>query len=354
MKNAYVVVTDTHIINRMLTQSRENYAMELDCVKKRLVELIREFKESGHSVRLLFLGDIFHRGYVDPIAATTDNNFLVLLSSMTDGMYTVIGNHELSYVKNNPFYTLLKRIESKKINKLKTRAADPKGVLQIMEVVDELEDGEVKFSFNHYGCGIAAPEEGRVNIGLFHQDLICKEILEDVERRFGHDVWSSGTRGLEVFQGYQYCFLGHMHQAYGIYAAGEGKNQVVLYYLASLGRTNHGEVRNDFLERNLPVVVVEDGKFCKIVDNFFNLPRREECIKEVKVKETQEVYKKQKFNREVRNYVASSDDPVLRVAEQLSSERGLLGLFNELRKGEIAAGVLTLEDSTRKLKRDLD
>lgn len=102
------------------------------------------------------------------------------------------------------------------------------------------------------------------------------------------------------------------------------------------------------------MVVVEDGKFCKIVDNFFNLPRREECIKEVKVKETQEVYKKQKFNREVRNYVASSDDPVLRVAEQLSSERGLLGLFNELRKGEIAAGVLTLEDSTRKLKRDLD
>lgn len=94
-------------------------------------------------------------------------------------IYSVIGNHELSYYSSNPFYTLVSDIESDKVQSILNRVWQPVGSAGVIKVVDSLEDGEVLFHFNHFGTTIAKPVVGKHNIGLFHQDIVNSEILNN-------------------------------------------------------------------------------------------------------------------------------------------------------------------------------
>lgn len=339
MRYAYLIITDLHIINKMLVKNRISYRTEIEQVEKEIDDLIDSYKDRGFIVRLIFLGDLYHRGYTDPIASIKDNNYLVYLSKKVDSIYSVMGNHELSYYKNNPFYTLFNKINSEKINNIHNRVYNPLGVLQVLNVVDTLEDGEVLFTFNHYGCGVEKPIPGKVNIGLFHQDLICQEILDDIKRRYKIEGFTEEIINLSsynVFEGYDYCFLGHMHKAYGTYNISDDNdnNTIRLYYLASLGRTNHTEIQDNFRERNVPAVLIDSGKFECIEDNKFLLMKREDCILENEVLVEQEKRKTDKAFKEIKNYNASFDDPVKNVLEQISGNKDVTTIFMNLRSSD--------------------
>lgn len=339
MRCAYLIITDLHIINKMLVKNRISYRTEIEQVEKEIDDLIDSYKNRGFIVRLIFLGDLYHRGYTDPIASIKDNNYLVYLSKKVDSIYSVMGNHELSYYKNNPFYTLFNKINSEKINNTHNRVYNPLGVLQVLNVVDTLEDGEVLFTFNHYGCGIEKPIPGKVNIGLFHQELICQEILDDIKRRYKIEGFTEEIINLSssnVFEGYDYCFLGHMHKAYGTYNISDDNdsNTTRLYYLASLGRTNHTEIQDNFRERNVPAVLIDSGKFECIEDNKFLLMKREDCILENEVLAEQEKRKTDKVLKEMKNYKASFDDPVKNVLEQISGNKDATTIFMNLRSSD--------------------
>lgn len=340
MNNAYVIVTDMHIINKILVKNRVDYKKELEHVENNLLRVIKKYTRDGFNVNLIFLGDIYHRGYSDPIASIKDNNFLIYLSTVVNKIYSVIGNHELSYYKNNPFYTLFNHIESRRVKNVSSRVINPLGIIHVIDVVDTLEDGEVLFNFNHYGCGMGAPEKDRVNIGLFHQELVCKEILDDVKNKFNMDIFTNDILNLNsknVFSGYDYCFLGHMHKVYGTYEiqSKEGEKPTRLYYLASLGRTNHSEIQDNFLDRNFPVIIVNDGKFKRIEDNTFKLLDRESCIFESIVEEQHEKREELKEYKKIKEYRAFSDDPVKNILEQISLDRDLTNIFMQLRNADI-------------------
>lgn len=327
-----------HVINKMLVKNRISYKTEIEQVEKEIDKIINKYKEQGYSVRLIFLGDLYHRGYTDPIESIKDNNYLIYLFDRVDSMYSVMGNHEFSYYKNNPFYTLFSQIESEKIKSMHNRVYKPLGVLQILNIVDTLEDGEVLFTFNHYGCGIGKPVSGKVNVGLFHQELICKEILDDVKQRYGMEGFTEQLIDLNssnVFTGYDYCFLGHMHKVYGTYNVSDDEgSKTQLYYLASLGRTNHTELQDTFRERNIPAVMVDSGKLKCIEDNKFLLMKRDECIIERQVEEEQKKRKATKIVKDLKEYSASFDDPVKNVMEQISGDKDLLTIFMNLHDSE--------------------
>ena len=87
-----------HIIDKILVANRIDYSKEMKVVINALVEFIDDYKARGYEVVLLFLGDIFHRGYTDPSASIDGNNLLIYLSQKVSAMYTVVGNHELTTI----------------------------------------------------------------------------------------------------------------------------------------------------------------------------------------------------------------------------------------------------------------
>ena len=245
----------------------------------------------------------------------------------------VVGNHEFSYYRDNPFWTLFQNLESDKIKEVISKSWEPAGLLDLVRVVDILEDGEVCFHFNHHPCKIGLPKPNKINIGLFHKDLCCKAIIDDMKMNLGLDIWDEHMLNFDksrLLDGYDYAFFGHMHKIYGVwnFTNDVSNYKTVLYYLASLNRPNHSEVQNNFLERNIPAVIVDNGKFIGVEDNKFNIKRREESVNDLIVKQQQEVYQERKERKELVTYLPETDNPIANIQVALSSLPSLLAVFN--------------------------
>lgn len=305
-KTAYLVVSDLHEKYSNF-RNRVDYRTETQQVKIEMIKCAKGFAQRGYEVVLLLLGDVFHNSYKDIFTAVNDNNFFHVWRKSFGEVYSVLGNHELTYYKSNPFYTLVSEIESEKVTRLMNKVWTPVGLSPVIRVVDELVDGEVHFYFNHYDTGITQPEGNGVNIGLFHQKIVHPQIVEQMRRLYQATECGVTVESEEVWRGYDVCFLGHMHQVYGVWRTEAGTR---LYYLASLGRTNEREVSDCFLERNIPAVLVEDGKFKTVEDHKFNLASRAECIREEIVERNREAYTVKKEVQEIKQSVPGKDAPV--------------------------------------------
>lgn len=111
---------------------------------------------------------------------------------------------------------------------------------------------------------------------------------------------------------YDYAMLGHMHWFYGTW-----KDQnTYIYGLASLGRPSISEISDEFLERNIPAVIIKENIFSEIQDNIFNLSDREKCVREEVVALNHTQYEIQKIIKESKQYKAVSDDPIINIKTQ--------------------------------------
>lgn len=343
-RTVYLIITDLHLGN-LVTATRRNYRNEVAVVEAQLIKIAARYKQQGYNVVALMLGDIFHNSYKDVTEALTDKDFIGLWRLKVGEIYTVMGNHEFTYYKANPFYSTLSRIEAESVSRILNKVWTPLGMSNTIRVVDRLEDGDVVFHFNHYGIDVLEPEAGKTNIGLFHQDLVDYQIVHQIREENNRNFFGKATE-LEqngTLRGYQYCFFGHIHTIYGVWKAGD----VYLHYLASLGRTNEGEVRDDFLERNVPGVIVEDGKFVEVEDNFIQLATREETIQEELVRRNHKKYEEQKEVRMLRHYAPLGDDPMENLREIFREEPGVLQIMEELRSADEDQRFLSLRRRMR-------
>lgn len=331
-RNAYLIVTDLHFSYKNL-RNRYDYRAEVLDACKFIINLAADYKRKGYTITLLLLGDVFHRSYSDVFNACTDNNFFYMWANTFGEIYSVIGNHELSYYSSNPFYTLVSDIESDKVQSILNRVWQPVGSAGVIKVVDSLEDGEVLFHFNHFGTTIAKPVVGKHNIGLFHQDIVNSEILNNSAEKLGLPVHGVLTdiEGSGIFNGYDYAFLGHLHTVYGTFQTNAG---TILCYLASIGRTNINEVNDNFLERNIPVVCVEDGKLTGMFDNKFSLMKRADCVHEMEVLENREKADLRQNIKQIKSQPGYSDNPVDNVLSHLAGNTDAVRIFKELLESE--------------------
>ena len=340
VKNVYHVVTDLHDSDKN-KNNRINYQAEIELVKDKLIDICYKYKQQGYNNYVLLLGDVFDRGYASPDASALGNNFWVALSEKISGIYSVVGNHELSFYKNNPFYTLMSSMDSKKLLVSNRRLCAPKGLMQVFHVTDRLEDGDVVFHFNHYGTPVSGAEDGKVNIGLYHQDLVCRDILDEMKKEYNASIFETmppqDFGNLKIFRGMDYNFFGHMHKVYGCWELvdDDTKQKSVLWYLGSLGRPNVTEVNDSFLERDIPSVIVEDGKFCGVQSNKFNLLSREQCVLEDVVQKNSEKYQKNKMVQAEKVYVPTKDDPILELQERCGGNEVLSGILSDLLRTDI-------------------
>lgn len=345
-KNVYLVITDLHFGN-FVASSRTDYRKEVTFVKRKLLEIAIKYKRQGYNVKALLLGDIFHSGYRDVTEALTDSNFIEMWKYSIGDVYSVIGNHELTYYRANPFYTMISSMNSKRLQSITNKVWQPLGMSNTISVIDELKDGNVTFLFNHYGTGVQSAEAiNGVKIGLFHQELVDNQIVEEMKRSgakyFGKPMAleDSGT-----FDGYDYCFFGHLHTIYGIWKS----NGTYLYYLGSLGRTNETEVSNNFLERNVPAILIEDGLFAGVQDNLFELMAREDCISEGKVVENKIKNQKAKSVKQLREYVPVGDDPIENVRAQFYEDPLVLTVIQDLLVKDEDCRIISLKRKLREL-----
>lgn len=350
--NAYIVVSDLHM-TYVKKDNRYSYQDEIALLFEELEQCINRYNEKGFEVILLFLGDIFDKGYLSTFEAIGANNIFICLRNKCKAIYSVIGNHELSYYSNNPFFTLTTEIKSNKLQEIRNKVFTPKGLIDVVDVVDLVEDGEVLFHFNHYGTPVNEPIKDKINIGLFHQDIVCNEILQDAQMRLSEKrIWGAHPVNFEnnnLFKGYDYCFLGHLHKVYGIWQwFDENLNkETYLYYLASLGRPNYTEVNDNFLERNLPAILVKNGKFDKVENNFISLPNVETSVKMDVVRAVHEKYEQRKRRNAYRDYIPIGDDPVLNIMNKCTSDSQRL-ICKELLQGDITTFETQLYDLINK------
>lgn len=335
MDNAYLLITDLHDSDTNIP-NRNNYLEEVFYVKMQIKNIADKYVDNGCVVFPIFLGDVFNRSYKSIVACQQSNNFIVGLSEIYGKCYSVVGNHETSFYKNNPFWGLINHVDSQRLEMLDRRVWQPNGIINILNVVDLIQDGEVNIYFNHYGTGVAETEKGKVNIGLFHSDYLYRGITTYIKETEGIDLWDNNIIYLddtELLDGYDYAFFGHLHDIYGKWDwLNEVTNHLTkLYHLASLGRPKHTEVRDNFLERNLPVILVKDGKFSGIEDNKITLPSREQCVKEEVVIKQQEGREKLKAKKELVDYYPTLDNPIQNIRNRLESiSEAELGLFDML------------------------
>lgn len=347
-RNAYIVITDLHM-TYVKKDNRYNYQQELNHVFNQINDCIDKYASRGYNVVLLLLGDVFDKGYLSTFDAISANNSFICLRNKCSAIYSVIGNHELSYYSNNPFFTLTTEINSEKLQKVRNKVFTPQGLINVVNVVDCIEDGEVCFHFNHYGTEISKPVEGKINVGLFHLDIVCNEILQEAQRRLQENkIWGSHPVNFEnnnPFKGYDYCFLGHLHKVYGLWKwiDEETNKDTFLYYLASLGRPNYTEVNNNFLERNLPAILVEDGKLLEVEDNLFDLLSVEQSVKMDVVATLQEKNEQRKRRKIFREYVPIADDPVTNILAKCSTD-SQRHLCKELLQGDITKLEVQISD----------
>lgn len=327
-KNAWLVIPDLHLWHKNIS-SRVDYVGEMKAVREDIERIAIKYRQQNfEKVNMLLLGDIFHRSYQNTFSTGYDVMFFVMWREVLGDIYSVIGNHELHYYSANPFFTLVSEIESKKIHDTCSEVWTPRGLLPIIRVPDVVIDGDVIFHFNHFGTSINRPENNKINIGLFHQELVDYKIVREMEAKLGEKVFSNPIEfeNFNGLDGYQYCFFGHLHKVYGMY---KGDN-TVLYYLGSLGRTNAGEVNDNFLERCIPAILVDNGKFLCVEENKITLPSRAKCVKEDVVKKSKEWYEQAKIVKAARNYEVTNDDPVQGLREYFVDDPVSIKIINGL------------------------
>lgn len=317
MKNVYLIITDLHLSYKV-KENRISYFKETEHVKRFLVELILTFKKLGYNVILLYGGDIFDNVFRDVEKALYEFDSICYLDSLADKSYSVIGNHELTYKKDNPFWTLVSNVNPEMEN-LPTKNIKPSGVKGVLNITDRLIDGNVVFNFNHYGTGVLKPIAGKYNFGLFHQDIHCSPAINSA-KVMGLEPYVTDCINLDtndVLTGYDHSFFFHFHKYYGKWKIDGDR---IIQYLGSLGRPDVSQVKDTYLERTIPCVIVEDGNLVEVKDIKFNLMSEKECLKF-------DVIEKQKKKRKKKKIVKSLDeddiihtDVITTVKEKINSE----------------------------------
>lgn len=276
---------DTSKANRM------NYSAEVMGVLEQVLAIKEKYSEAGYSVKLVLLGDVVDGAMTQADEAMRCVDLLRFYTSLFSGTYAVLGNHEQTYTEGNPFWFLVSELADPDLKKI-SRALQPQSVNACIEVPATLEDGNVVFHFNHYGTPPKLPsEQDKVHIGLFHQNVgsndICKMwgTFDDVEEA-------------SYVQGYNYCYFGHMHMAYGKYYLNEA-HTCLAEWLGTACRTNVLEVENAPLEFNVPAVIVEEGVFTRVEDNYVTRGAARDVIDYAKLNNTRAMAEQVRIIREI-------------------------------------------------------
>lgn len=338
MKQSVIIVPEFHIWDRDIS-SIKGYRIEINSYINKLFELVDELPNPT----LIFDGDIFHQGmkYLD-IAMEYVSYFEDLNKRCNGRVYSVIGNHEMSYAKGNIFWM----ISDNKSTYGKKMALYGKSIFKnsLIHLVDTLRVGDTEFVFGHSGLDLSdfKYDEDITNaVVVSHNNIADKEVQFILENKYKRNINKNfinynsvrDASRIPVSDKLRYVFVGHMHTAYSSFNVNESIHGInckfVLRYLGSLGRPTHAEYNNDDLERCFPVLSFENDKFVDCTEHLITLKYREDSVDETKVLLNREKYHAARETRQLRNTYYGSNDPMEELLNSLSDKPILKSILTQ-------------------------
>ena len=307
-RNKYLIVPDLHIWYKNIS-CRKDYLGELEEALNNIMMYINGDRTINN---VILAGDIYHRGFNDldssrPIKKYW-SNLKYVLNSRGGELYAVIGNHEFSFSKNNPFW------------------------LQddvLFKTPEDIIDNGVHFYLESYHCQKSVRdlrESVDCDICITHNEVLPPEMVDFVRKESGRRVFTS--KKCTSFERYRvkHLFVGHMHQVVDTFIVNDNDMNFEVQYLGSIGRTSVEEISNEFRERSLPVVEVgidKDGNEGSGKFNVTQLPLMlreyhetvisEQVEKNRKIRDTQKDLKELKLQK-------VTDDPVEELKQSMNNE----------------------------------
>lgn len=338
-----IIVPEQHLYHKPIITVPDMVKDNMTIISK-LVEIILTLKNPT----VIFIGDIVHQGIKN-----TENSFFIedyfrtLNKLCDDRVFSVVGNHEISYSRNNPFWGVAE-VTSNYVQTLMNM--EYHSVIPLLKVPDNLVIGDVNYVFGHYEriypYGEQFDNDVKQVFLLSHNSLICDEIIEMMNNGKTYGI-NSRFIGMTSFRDDGFIpktnllkkiYVGHLHKAHGVFRVVEKIGCIdydfTIRYLASLGRTNHTEYTDDVV-REIPIHHFRDGLFTGETLKEIVLPTREVAVDEIEVLKHHESYERNSEIRQLKKVQITSMDIVNDIKSVLEDKHDLLDLFERAKSNEL-------------------
>lgn len=338
MPKRVFIIPEPHIWDKNF-KNRKGYPAEISGYLQEIIEHIKSL--DGDKI-IIFPGDIFHQGFTSVSGMTRALNFFVTLNRITDGnVYSVVGNHELTYTNNNPFWMMAEDYTSR-FAVQKSYAAY--GIFKPgIKIKDSLVVGNLRFIFGHYGRTDYDVMPGNEDLVLIsHNSLIESTIEATMKDKYKRNLPTeymkvtrlTSSAAIPLTSILKYVFVGHMHTMYSQFLVDDESSSVhlkfCLRYLGSLGRTSIREVDNSDLTRTIPQFVVQaDGSYTYEPFNI-QLQNYEQTIDLAVAKENEVKAAKVKTLKHIAATNSFGETPEDCIRRELADTPAYLSLFNEI------------------------
>lgn len=337
-QSRFYIVQDTHFWDKNLA-NRKDYEKECEEIFNYIIKILEEC--ATEKKYLLFLGDIFHAKFKNEISFNKWIQKFLVLRSKCNGIFSVVGNHELTYIDHNPFWSLMSEIESEQVLALGCKAL---GDLPILRVVDYLDIYNYRFNFNHHGSSIANLTSDK-NILLCHNYWLSDDLKHAMdltgEMQANSKYFSYNEINDECdLKFFDEVYLGHNHMMIGDYEfkwddPDFPKSNV--HFCGSLGLTNKNEVLHTPDTRKIYYLDILGEDKCECNHLVYSLSKKfNETLDTLQVEENIEKYKTAKYKKSlIKKYDLTLMDPIQAIEEDLKNDIDALELFKELGKGSV-------------------
>lgn len=339
------IIPEPHLWDKTF-KNRKDYPGEVAQYMQQVKDIISGYE--GEKV-VIFPGDIFHRSYAGIDGLISAFNLFKELNVITDNkVYSCVGNHELSFTGNNPFWILAEDNTTRyaHLHGLKAFGTMHPGI----KIVDDLDIGKLRFMFGHYGRKDLVDGSDKDLIFITHNSLVEPEIDKYIADKFNietkteymHIVGIKSGEGIPLTDKLKYAFVGHMHTYFGKFNVEENicdlDMKFVLQYMGSLGRTSISEVNDSNLSRVIPhFEITADAYEYKPID-FTLLPRADIVLEKI-VLDNANKAKNVKTMRKLVETSTFGDTPEQRIDRRLAENPFLLELFHSVYSNELSANI---------------
>lgn len=332
------IIPEPHIWDKNF-KNRIDYPNE---IYSYLADIVQTIKCLDGNKYVIFPGDIFHRGFDTVTGMTKALSLFIELNRITNGnVYSCIGNHELSYTKNNPFWMMAHNCTARfpMLKKMDTYGIFSPGI----KIVDQLYVGKLKFIFGHYErTDYQVYDESCDLVLISHNSIIEKSIDDTLRTKYGRDTKTEYIRttqlqsssALPISKDLKYVFVGHMHTAYSDFFVEDTIEHVdmrfYLRYLGSLGRTSVLEVDDRDLIRTIPQFVLTDANTYTYEPINIKLKSYNEVINLVALEDSAARTKTVKMLKTISSTNSFGETPADCIRRELDSTPVYLSLFDEI------------------------
>lgn len=207
----YLVITDLHL--RVKEQSnRKNILEKYNTLLSDIHTLITT---TGLFNGVILLGDVWDRGVTGKFTDIISQVELLkeISESVNGNLYTMFGNHEEQYCKDNPFYSFTE-LPPELLSKLKSKKEIPPFIAPIMIAPMQLTHKSGTIWFNHFdrhnkNYKVVDADPLKVNIGLYHDDIVTTETKAKL---YHHKIGEGIDANSDIFDNIDWAICGHNHQ----------------------------------------------------------------------------------------------------------------------------------------------